>query len=394
VASSKLQLTAAKNDSSLFSRFYIASQYRDGDLDTFFKHENQPYPPALSVAGDRRHGVKSDLLDCLPKQKTVMTQHPSVDCVILDGAATVQMSKPGLNTTFSDYAHKLFRDHIEPYFNYVVQVYVVFHVYRPNSLKADTKNQRGTGFRQHVCPNGKVPQNWQQFLRTDENKTELFTFLATQITTYNHAGNVIVATVKDQVICSDDVPVKLPSPCSHEEADTRMLLHARHARNSGFKTAMLRTVDTDVMVIGIACVKELTLDSLWVAFGVGKHFRYLALHEIASMLGPERATALPLFHALTGCDTVSSFSSRGKSAYDTWTDYPALTDCLLQLSLNPNSVSQQQVFSVIERFVILMYDRTSDSDYVNMCRKQLFSFKGRTMETIPPTHAALMQHVK
>jgi hypothetical protein len=105
-----------------------------------------------------------------------MTQHPSVKCVILDSAATVQMSKPGLNTTFSDYAHKLFRDHIEPYFNYAVRVDVVFYVYRPNSLKSDTRNQRGTGFRQHVRPNGKVPRNWQQLLRTGDNKTELFTF--------------------------------------------------------------------------------------------------------------------------------------------------------------------------------------------------------------------------
>jgi hypothetical protein len=37
LASSKLQLTAAKNDSALFSRLYIASQCRDGDLDTFFQ---------------------------------------------------------------------------------------------------------------------------------------------------------------------------------------------------------------------------------------------------------------------------------------------------------------------------------------------------------------------
>jgi hypothetical protein len=189
-------------------------------------------------------------------------------------------------------------------------------------------------------------------LRTDENKTELFTFLATQITIYNPTGKVIVATVKDQAVCSGDVPMKLPSPCSHEEADTHMLLDACHARNSDFKTVMLRTVDTDIVVIGIACVRELKLDSLWIVIGVGKHFRYLVLREIASMLGPEKATALPLFHALTGCDTVSSFSSRGKKiGYDAWTDYPALTDSLLQLSLNPNFVSQPQVFSVIERFV-------------------------------------------
>jgi len=35
-----VRLAAARNDSALFSRLYIASQCRDGDLDTFFAHEN------------------------------------------------------------------------------------------------------------------------------------------------------------------------------------------------------------------------------------------------------------------------------------------------------------------------------------------------------------------
>lgn len=69
--------------------------------------------------------------------------------------------------------------------------------------------------------------------------------------------------------------MKLPSPRGHEEADNRMLLHARHACNSGFKTDMLRRVDTDVVITDNACVEELKLDSLWIAFGIGKHFRYL-----------------------------------------------------------------------------------------------------------------------
>jgi len=35
--------------------------------------------------------------------------------------------------------------------------------------------------------------------------------------------------------------------------------------------------------------------------------------------GPARSKALPFFHAITGCDTVSSFGSKGKkSAFGTW----------------------------------------------------------------------------
>ena len=44
----------------------------------------------------------------------------------------------------------------------------------------------------------------------------------------------------------------------------------------------------------------------------------------------------------------------------------------------------------LEDFVVLMYDRTSECLEV---RKQLFIQKFRTMETIPPTKAALEQHI-
>ena len=50
--------------------------------------------------------------------------------------------------------------------------------------------------------------------------------------------------------------------------------------------------------------------------------------------------------------------------------------------------------AVLERFVILMYDRTSDITSVNKARKALFTQKNCPIEKIPPTHGALTQHVK
>ena len=59
------------------------------------------------------------------------------------------------------------------------------------------------------------------------------------------------------------------------------------------------------------------LFELWVAFGTGKSFRFIAAHEIAYTLGPDRCEALPMFHAFTGCDTVSCFGGRGKKLHGT-----------------------------------------------------------------------------
>ena len=75
---------------------------------------------------------------------------------------------------------------------------------------------------------------------------------------------------------------------------------------------MIRTNDTDVVVLAVSKMQDIVVDGLWIAFGTGKHFRYLTIHDIAAQLGPERAKALPMLHALTGCDTVSLFSGKGK----------------------------------------------------------------------------------
>ena len=60
------------------------------------------------------------------------------------------------------------------------------------------------------------------------------------------------------------------SPCNHEEADTRIMLHVKDAVQTGMRQIMIRTVDTDVVVIAISIVHKLNILTLWIAFGVGK----------------------------------------------------------------------------------------------------------------------------
>ena len=44
------------------------------------------------------------------------------------------------------------------------------------------------------------------------------------------------------------------------------------------------------------------------------------------MLGVQKCHALPIFHALTGCDVMSSFSGKGKkSAWQAWSAFPEVT---------------------------------------------------------------------
>ena len=47
----------------------------------------------------------------------------------------------------------------------------------------------------------------------------------------------------------------------------------------------------------------------------------------------------------------------------------------------------------LQKFVILLYDRTGESTQVDHCRKLLFA-NGRQLDRIAPTEAALKEHVK
>ena len=74
----KQQLMSMKSDMQLFSCLYIACQTRDGNLDEFFRHENQSCPPSLSDMGKLRLGGKSDLLACLENLSAAKSEAPTV----------------------------------------------------------------------------------------------------------------------------------------------------------------------------------------------------------------------------------------------------------------------------------------------------------------------------
>ena len=72
---------------------------------------------------------------------------------------------------------------------------------------------------------------------------------------------------------------------------------------------------------------------------------------------------------------------------------PNLNHTFAQLSRVP-SVVQTKHMEEIERYVVLLYQRSSPIQQVNDARKQMFAHGNRNIENIPPTRDALEQHVK
>ena len=94
--------------------------------------------------------------------------------------------------------------------------------------------------------------------------------------------------------------------------------------------------------------------------------------------------SLPIFHAFTGCDTVSFSGGGKKTVWTTWRAFLEVTDAFIELERMPSVVSEESM-SWLERFVVLMYDNTSDTMEINEARKQLFAHKAEHLRTsLPP----------
>ena len=274
----------------------------------------------------------------------------------------------------------------------------VFDTYQESSLKNQTRLSRGKGVRRRVEPNVKAPRNWKAFLRESQNKTELFAFLADRISQSDDLENTVVVTKKEDVVSNKAINRDAVTPCTHEEANTRLFVHARSVTLEGAKSVIVKANDTDVVVIAVSVMpslRDLGLNFLWVTFGKGLKLRWIPVHQLVNAIGPLRSSGLPFFHALTGCDVVSAFRGKGKkSAWRTWDVCDEeVSRTFTHLSQVPSSVNDHDM-RVIEKFVVAMYDRSSTATTVNDARLDLFARKQRSYQAIPPTQAALKEHIK
>ena len=393
VSKKQAQVSALKDDCLLFSRLNISCQTREGDLEEFFRHENQPWPPSLSQHGQLRQGNKAELVRCLQGTTEASAESPQVDVKVFDGAVVVQMLHPKTARTFQEYTQTVFLPYIQAQLQSSQRLDIVWDTYQPDSLKTATRENRGSGARRRVAPTVKIPPNWKSFLRVADNKTELFGLLGQEVTSIEAAGKDVYSTYGSQVV-SNTTRESLEDlqPCNHEEADTRIFLHVLDAAKQHHRI-MIRTIDTDVFVLAVSQMQRIPQKEVWLAFGMGKLFRYYPIHEIARSLGPQKSLALPVFHAFTGCDTVSFFAGKSKkSAWDTWNVFPEVTSVFLEITNAPSELSEECTRN-IETFVVLLYDRGSELKSVDEARQQLFCTRSRSLDRIPPTSAALKQHI-
>jgi hypothetical protein len=72
---------------------------------------------------------------------------------------------------------------------------------------------------------------------------------------------------------------------------------------------------------------------------------------------------------------------------------PEMTPVFRRLSTMPTKITDED-FAELERFTVLLYDRTSSCRQINKARQMLFSKSTRSLENIPPSRDALQEHTK
>ena len=194
------QVAILKKNCQLFSQLYIACHVRDGNLDEFFSHGNHTFPPSLSKDGMFHAGNKSGLLSYLDDIQDTSQDKPSIECIVIDGPAVVIILPPVNCTTLKDYSKKVFLPFILQQFQSGCRrVDNVWDVYLENSLKESARIKRGLGVRPRVLQHSKIPRKWHAFFRADQNKIELFKFLAAELSQLQ-TNRLVIATHEKSVL--------------------------------------------------------------------------------------------------------------------------------------------------------------------------------------------------
>ena len=156
-------------------------------------------------------------------------------------------------------------------------------------------------------------------MKNPKNKEKLYCFLAEKLFQLHNGDTTLVVTKGDGILTNDSVLESdlSISSCSPEEADQKLVRHMLQCVRSGIQKIVVRTVDSDVIMLLFAYRHEggNFSSNVFVWFGTGTNTTFYNINGIALGLGEETCKALRFFHAFTGCDTVSSFFNHGKCKF-------------------------------------------------------------------------------
>lgn len=284
-------------------------------------------------------------------------------------------------------------------------IHFVTDRYPEVSIKnAERQHRAASGSQKiHISkPDQPIPKQWKKYLAHGYNKENLVNFFFETWKKVDVAvlkGVTVVFTHGEQ--CHSLTPligsvivqeIAQLTNCSHEEADTRIFLHASYIANTCENSIIIKSPDTDVLVIGIALDSIIGNSRLYFHTGRDEHVRTIHFQSIKQHLGDAVTNALIGLHCFTGCDSVSAFYGKGKVKPFKLVQQNPVFCSAFQLLGETFAVSEDTV-ATIEAFVCSLYGQ-KDCSKVNEARYILFSTANREENTMPPNKDSLLKHIQ
>jgi len=391
---------SVRPDRDIFRRVVVAMECgRDVNIDDLLQKELCAVPLSLATTDFAlRSSNKAELASILEEGATVTGLDASnlSTCTIIDGMAMVRaMGKPPGLSTFADYADEFTKRVMSTIHSNKTRVDIAFDQYLENSVKNSTRSKRSSTLRKvrTVIRSREtlLPTNWKCFIEMSENKANLARFLSEELTKkeLEHGQDIVISGGFDdpeKVVSTagNDVTNLL---AAHEEADTRILLHAADAANKGYQRVIIQCRDTDVLIMLLVFSNQLSQE-VWMKAGTSKKPRYIKVHEIR--LPNDIRDGLLAFHSVTGCDTTSQFTGIGKKT--AWKVFKQCPQLLHQLG--HESEPSPETMTSVEHFVCRLYDPNTTGNSIQQIRCSKFRKLNANIDTLPPTKDALQLHIK
>ena len=174
-----------------------------------------------------------------------------------------------------------------------------------------------------------------------------------------------------------------------EEADLRIPMHVLDCLQAGYKTCVVISNDTDVIVallFHVPTFLQKGLRELWVRAGRGSTTRFVPLHILHARLDSALCTVLPAVHSLTDCDITSKIGTKKAALkadpeshlHGFGTTIP-LTSATIQRA---------------EQYLVNVVDVGSKSNNFQELREHQFYFsKSISHQNLPPTSQGIEPHI-
>jgi hypothetical protein len=179
---------------------------------------------------------------------------------------------------------------------------------------------------------------------------------------------------------------------NHDETDTGLIVQAHDAFHSQHNLVVIRTVDTDVLVLAVhhlEQVMENNSQQLLLLMGMGKYKRYVSATATASNLPGNLRGNLLAMHALIGCDSTSSIFRISKQKA---VEVMSKAEFSLQAlgSLDWCGIADS-LYKECERYVCKLY---GEHESLTEARYNLLATKQLAESQLPPSSNALKYHIQ